>query len=1179
MFLVTLLILLTGGYITHAEDGADPVGMRPFDTIFNQLLFTGIIERERRFLSNLRSDWLDDAMIEDNSPGTCEWVLFSEVFQAWLSGSEKVLWIQGNAGAGKTVLAKFLYRQLCDVVAGGAVNSGAHVPEWLSSASGFPSRSRKILAYFLDVNSPLRNSGLSVLHSLLYQILSTEPELFRYIHGKRIFSRPQRGDFGQYAEVLSAVLRDQSLRGTIIVLDALDECGAASQLKIIDMLMNLADQSSIQLLVTSRPNQSLNLNFLLDLSGSVEHLELDIKSYVKTAIRRLAEERGFSEDLRDTITQRILARSPEGFLWVQLVLQSISKARTARMVRLRLEQLPQDLREAYADCLNGTTDFTDVSVRRTLYFVMIAEAPLQVKDLSALLALSQAWEVKRPPNFSAFRTTLDLKDIIENQTMNFEQDFKKNFQPLLSLNESSVSLVHYSLQEFLMMPSEIDKFHATFGMQSLEDGYPSDLRAVHGTMAVLCLQYMLAAFLRQDDPLNFLDFACFNWMEHARKAGGVRSFRLDYLVTSLFSQEQDYASRWLSRVATTQVARFALLPSKAEIAFVFAAFDLGSHFGEMLGISVEPLESTDQEQRTPLHLAAANNSVSSVRWIQSVLSAAGKNLGDLVVRKDSNGESPISLAAQNGHGELMRLLLVSMMSKHEFDPHLFKNTADYGNVEMFETLYDYTNIKTPDQGMSLLTYAARLNSVKLMERISSDHGGPDTTHVTIAASLRDSSGNPLLHIALRRQASQVFEYLLHWGYPAAVTDGDGNTALHIAAQEANEGVAEKLINVGVSVNSINNGGETPLHIASRIGLRGMVRLLCDYGANVNLRGSSGCLPAHLAAETGQEALVDILLQYGTNIDATDDIGRSALHVAAGAGQEPTLGALLMRGADVNVLDDEERTPVHYAVQSGNLSILYMLCEAGADLSASESSNMSPLHLAAKNGSEILVRELIRLGTDPNPQDLEGRTPLHYSCLSERSTMAVVRILLEAGSYASALDYRKISPIHLAAEQGFATLVRALASHGADLNCGDLNGMTPLHYSCRSSRPTFSAAKLLIESGAQINTLDHHGLSPLHHACLSEHMNEEVVRILLENGAHVNQQNNDGNMPLHYAMKKENFAIIKLLRESGAKMSKDEDNKWEALGNKRPGTLESIGFVALDRGAVVEDEMLFGRQPK
>ena len=1122
----------SGGYITHGEDAADPVGMRPSDTIFNSLLFTGVTEHERRFLSNLRSDWLDDVMIEDNSPGTCEWVLYSQIFQAWLSGSQRVLWIQGNAGAGKTVLAKFLYRQLCDVFAGNVPSSGAHTLQWASSASQLYSRPRQVLAYFLDVNSPSRNSGLSVLHSLLYQILSTKQELFRYVHGKPIFSQPQRGNFGQYAEVLRAILRDPSLKGTIIVLDALDECVPTSQLEIIDTLLNLADQSSIQLLVTSRPNRDARPSLLLDLSQSVEHVEVDIKGYVQTAVRQLTLVRDFSSDLRDEITQKLLAHSSKSFLWVQLVLQSISKARTARMVRDRLECLPQTLRQAYSDSLDGPTGFIGINMRRTLYFVMIVEAPLQVKDLSALLALSQCWDFKRQTNSADMGMTLKLKDITENQTMNFERDFKKHFQPLLSLNESSVSLVHYSLREFLELPSEIDRFHRTFDLQPFEIQNTGDVCKVHGTMAALCLQYMLAAFQGHDDPLEFLDFACFQWTEHARKAGGIRSFQLDDLVTLLFSEERDYASCWLSRVSHAQVTRVSLLPYKADIAFIFAAFDLGSHFGKILGVSVESFESTDDGQRTPLHFAAANNSFSSVQWMESVLFAAGKSLGNLAARKDSKGESPISLAARNGHEEIMKLLLESLKSKYEFDSRLFKTIADSGNIDMFETLYDYTNVQTSDQGMSLLTDAAGLNSVHLIERISSDHGRPETIQNVLAA-LRDSNGVPLLHVALRRQAFQVLTYLLDRGYPPTVTDRDGNTALHIAAQEGNIRVARVLIEIGVSVNSVNEGGETALHIASRIGLPSIVLLLCDHGANVNLAGSFGCLPAHLAAETGQEEIINMLLRCDPNINATDDTGRSALHVAAGAGQESTLAALLKSGADVGVQDDEGRTPVHYAVQSGNLSILYMLCEAGADLSATEYSNKAPLHFAAKHGSEILVRELIRLGTDPNPRDSEGRTPLHYSCLSKRSTVAVVRTLLDAGAFVSAIDLGNISPIHLAAEQGFDTLIRALISKGADVDCGDSNGMTPLHYGCRSNQPTFSAVKLLMDDGADVDRVDHHGLSPLHHACLSAATNEDVVRILLEKGADVNRQTYDRTLPLHYALKEGNPKIIRLLREFGA----------------------------------------------
>ena len=1043
------------------------------DPTFTALLFTGIIERERRFLSSLRPDWLDDVMIEDNSPGTCEWVLSSQEFQTWFSGSEKTLWIQGNGGAGKTVLAKFLYRQLCGVIAAKPVSSSAQRPQWALGVSKPFSWPHQVFAYFLDVNSPLRSSGLSVLQSLLYQILSANQELFRYIRGKTIFSRPGRSDFVQYAEVLSAMLRDSSLKGTIIVLDALDRCWE-SENGIIDMLSNLANRSSIQLLVTSRPDKRFRPRLVLDLSESVDHIEFDIKQYVETAVRRLAIARDLSEELRNLITRTILSHSSEGFLWVQLVLQRISKARTQRMIRNTLKALPLNLHNAYL-CLLGSNGSPDVNLRRILYFVVVAGTPLRIKDLSTLLALSHCWDSPQvhteewyhshtetedwdyPHKYTEERPekqlidegiTLNLEDIIENQTINFETDFGQHFQHLLSLNETSVSLVHGSLREFLKMQSEIDKFHDTFNFQKLGVGYGSDLRQVHGTMAALCLQYMLAAFRGHGDPLGFKAYACLHWTNHAREAEGSRSFPLEVLVRLLFSKETDYVSSWLSTVANNRATQVALLPLNADIAFILTAFDLGSYFGKMLDVSVESLRSTDQQGRTCLHLAAANNSIMSAQWIQNALSATGQDIGDLATMKDVKGESPISLAAQNGHEELLKLLLRSLKTKHDFDSRLFQRIADSGTKKMFETLYDKTNIKTPDQGISLLIYAAALNSVDLLKRIESDHSRPKTEQTSFA-DIDISSGHPLLHVALQRQASQVVDYLLDRRFSLMIKDENGNTALHIAAQAGNETVVEKLIRAGVSVNFMNTDGATALHIASQIGLPAIVRALCVSGANVNLSKSSGSLPVHLAASTGQEEIINILLEFGTNINITDGVGRSALHIAAGAGQARTVSALLMNGADVNAWDDEGMNPVHFAVESGNLSILYILCEAGADLSAIDFQHVAPLHLAARRGSEILVRELIGLGVDPNVRDKDGRTPLHYSCLSERSTVAVTRMLVERGADVLAHDHHKIFPIHLAAEQGLDAIVQELALFGADLDCEDSHGQTPLDYAMKN----------------------------------------------------------------------------------------------------------------------------------
>ena len=714
---------LLGGHTTCEADGFDLVGTHVSYTIITGLSLTKDLEREIRFMSTLQSDWLGDVMVNDHSSGTYEWVLSSSVFQTWLSGSENTLWIQGNQGAGKTTLAKFLFQQLRRVFADDSVSPSGHRPQWTSNASEIFSGIRHVLACFLSANSSQQSNGIGVLQSLLYQIISIDRKLFRYIYGKTVFSRPERGGFRQYMGLLSAILRDPSLRGTIIVLDALDECGSTSREKIVELLSNLANESSIQLLITSRPMRRLESRLMLDLGESTEYFEMDIKTYVVTAVRELAIARGLSDDMRNLITRTILSHSHEGFIWVQLVLQSISKASTARMFRDKLKHLPKTLHDAYFGLLNGIIGSIDTNVRRALYFVAVTGAPLQVKVLSTLLALSHCWDLvnqsteesfTKQTKSSSIGITPNLDDITDNQIINFERDFEQRFHPFLRLTQSSITLAHDSLWDVLKVPSEVDKFHATFNLHPLENICENDLRQVHGVMAVLCLQYMLAAFQGQDDPLSFLPFSCSHWMEHAREAGSSQSFRLEYLVRMLFSKAQ-YISSWVSTVADSEVSHVTLVPLNADITFVLTAFDLGNLFGRMLDISVDALLSTDQEGRTPLHFAAANNALKSTEWIQDVLIAKGRGFGDMATRKDTKGESRVSLAARNGHEKLVKLLLLSLENKCDFDPRPFRTAAESENVRIFEILYN-TNIETADQGMSLLIDAAALNSVNLMKK-------------------------------------------------------------------------------------------------------------------------------------------------------------------------------------------------------------------------------------------------------------------------------------------------------------------------------------------------------------------------------------------------------------------------------------------------------------------------------
>ena len=104
-----------------------------------------------------------------------------------------------------------------------ADNLGAHIPDWDSHAGRTVPRPGQIFAYFFDMSSCARKSGLSVMQSLLHRILSTEQGLFELIYSKPIFSRPQQDDFGQFVEILNAILHDPSPQDAIVVLDALDD--------------------------------------------------------------------------------------------------------------------------------------------------------------------------------------------------------------------------------------------------------------------------------------------------------------------------------------------------------------------------------------------------------------------------------------------------------------------------------------------------------------------------------------------------------------------------------------------------------------------------------------------------------------------------------------------------------------------------------------------------------------------------------------------------------------------------------------------------------------------------------------------------------------------------------------------------------------------------------------------
>ncbi len=127
-------------------------------------------ERDRKYLHALYViNPLDDMVrIQDTKDnyleGTCSWILTDPTYKEWLRNDQsRILWIHGDPGKGKTMLAISQIIELTDRIERSTVAS-ATLPY-----------------FFCDNKDDRRNNAVVVLRGLLYQLLCQRPSLFRYL--------------------------------------------------------------------------------------------------------------------------------------------------------------------------------------------------------------------------------------------------------------------------------------------------------------------------------------------------------------------------------------------------------------------------------------------------------------------------------------------------------------------------------------------------------------------------------------------------------------------------------------------------------------------------------------------------------------------------------------------------------------------------------------------------------------------------------------------------------------------------------------------------------------------------------------------------------------------------------------------------------------------------------------
>jgi ankyrin repeat protein len=465
--------------------------------------------------------------------------------------------------------------------------------------------------------------------------------------------------------------------------------------------------------------------------------------------------------------------------------------------------------------------------KRVLSWITFAKRPLTTTEICCALAVEPEETEIDPDNVP------DIEDIVSVCA------------GLVVVDQESalIRLVHYTTQEF---------FERT-GNELVTN---SQLDITRTCLAYLCFDAFQSGSCTADKEYekrlqehHFLDYAAKYWGEHARAveddvAGQVCMF--------LYSTSLSCA---------VQVLRVPVYKSRGY--------------------------SGNHPTTTPLHELAHFG----LAAIAGQLASAPSGLPmSMVNARNSRGDTPLSMAAVQGHCEAVNMLL--------------DNEAD-------------VNAQGGEYGNAL--QAASDGGHEAVVKMLLDKGAyVDTLGGEYSSELQVASGGG---------HKRVVEMLLNAGAYVNAQSGYYGTALYAASLGGHEQVVKMLLDTSADVDAPGEEGRSALFIASEGGHKQVVKLLLDAGANFGKLDQGGALSA--ASLSGHVQVVKLFLDAYASADINDIGGDDALYMAALEGHEEVVALLLDAGADVNVRVGIHGNALQAALSRGHEQIVKLLHEAGA----------------------------------------------------------------------------------------------------------------------------------------------------------------------------------------------------------------------------------------------------------
>ncbi|RYP08950.1 hypothetical protein DL764_001561 [Monosporascus ibericus] len=766
---------------------------------------------------------LYDDLIQKGLDDTCDWILRRPSFLRWLSpdfpaGTAKLLWINGPAGFGKTILC-------------------ARVIEHLSSTLVMP-----VAHFFFSSDFESRGDPFVAIRSCISQVVSRDPGAFDLVREKWLAQQERVATRASVVQLFRELVR--AVPGCTFVVDGLDECppmgenrmgaGSESVGRLLETVKQAVAGTTTWIMIVSRDESEIRHALMDNMSEecaeykiSPEDVRADTASYSRSIVNRKLSNK--SEAMKSDISGIMADRCEGQFLWLRMQEEYLRKGMNKKQLQDTIAKTPTGLEHIYNrnwEKIAGLEEDDKTRAISLLRWAAFALRPLTVYEITEAVLIND--ECHDLP-VDELPDSID-EDYIDSETLGLCGSLLEvriiPSEPSAGLR--TVHLPHFSVKQYLLsnLPTREKVLLANESLRASNEAIEST------QLSKSCLRYINFRRVWQGTlqegtiPLgmSFRDYAAASWYHHA-SSGVPNDADTIRLTNELFDRTNPNWNAWrrwfdsnreLDGEDWTNETR---PPSPLYYASKLGLTDTAAY------LIMERKYDADERSslgRTALGASCAKGNVAIMRRLLDVKAK--------VTVANEDGWTPLYSASDNGHIEVIKLLLekgadVTVTDKYGITP--FYAAWFKGHVEVVKLLLEKGADVTAviSDGWTSLNTASFEGHVELVKLLVEK--GADVKAVT-------TDGWTALNTALSEGHVEVVKLLLEKVADITITINNGWTPLNIASFKGHVEVVKLLLEKGADITPAINKGRTPLYSAANNGHIGMVKLLLKKGANVTI---------------------------------------------------------------------------------------------------------------------------------------------------------------------------------------------------------------------------------------------------------------------------------------------------------------------------------------------------------